>query len=151
MSGRRKSLVRLGLLSVPLAFALYGAAHDRLWPVPDEFRKMKNPVPKSEATLKAAAAIYADTCSKCHGDTGMGDGPEADMYDPVPASFADAKMMGMMTDGELFYKMTEGRKPMPSFKKKLTDEERWQLVHYIREFARKPDPKTPAKTPPRKH
>jgi mono/diheme cytochrome c family protein len=42
--------------------------------------------------------------------------------------------MGAVTDGELFYKLTEGRKPMPSFKKRLSDEQRWRMVLLIRAF-----------------
>jgi len=53
-------------------------------------------------------------------------------------------MMEEMTDGEIFYKISEGRRPMPSFKKRLTEEQRWQLVNYVRTFAPKlePAPKT---------
>ena len=35
-------------------------------------------------------------------------------------------------DGEIFYKITVGKKPMPSMKTKLSEEERWQIVHYVR-------------------
>ena len=68
------------------------------------------------------------------------------MYSTKPANFTDAHMMSEMSDGELFYKMTEGREPMPSFRRQLTEEQRWQLVHYIRTFTPKPKPKPePAK------
>jgi len=43
--------------------------------------------------------------------------------------------MNGATDGELFYQISEGRKPMPSFKKRLSEEQRWQLVLLIRSFA----------------
>jgi len=51
-----------------------------------------------------------------------------------------------MTDGELFWKISEGRRPMPEFKKRLTEEQRWQLVNYVRTFAPKPAP-APKPTP----
>jgi hypothetical protein len=39
------------------------------------------------------------------------------------------------TDGALFYKVTEGRDDMPSFKKKIEDQEDiWKLVNYMRTF-----------------
>ncbi len=63
------------------------------------------------------------------------------MYTPAPSKFNDAHMMSEMTDGEIFWKMTEGRKPMPSFKKQLSDEQRWQLVNFVRTLT----PKTGAK------
>jgi mono/diheme cytochrome c family protein len=49
--------------------------------------------------------------------------------------FTDAKRMSEATDGELFYKISEGKKPMPVFKNKLTEDQRWELVLLIRSFA----------------
>jgi mono/diheme cytochrome c family protein len=57
------------------------------------------------------------------------------MYDPAPSDLTDSAKMSNLTDGEIFYQITEGRKPMPSFKKKLTEEQRWQLVLLVRSFA----------------
>ena len=56
----------------------------------------------------------------CHGEKGMGDGPGAKTIKVKPANFTDAKMMGAETDGSLFWKMTNGRGPMPSWKDDLT-------------------------------
>ena len=57
------------------------------------------------------------------------------MYDPLPSDLTDAARMNKVTDGEIFFQISEGRKPMPSFKKKLTEEQRWQLVLLVRSFA----------------
>ena len=46
-------------------------------------------------------------------------------------------MMKEMTDGELFYKLSEGRMPMPGFKAKLSEEQRWQVLNYVRTLAKK--------------
>jgi mono/diheme cytochrome c family protein len=43
--------------------------------------------------------------------------------------------MSAQSDGELFYKISEGRRPMPEFKTKLTEEQRWQLVLFTRSLA----------------
>ncbi len=63
-----------------------------------------------------------------------------DSWDPrwtSPASnFTDAKIMRPQTDGELFWKISEGRDPMPSFKGQLTDTQIWQLVNYVRTFSK---------------
>jgi len=135
-----------------LFFAGWATAHDKDWPVPPEAAKVKNPVAPTPDNLAAAHAIYSDKCAGCHGEKGAGDGPEADMYTPAPAAFTDAHMMAEMTDGEIFWKMTEGRKPMPSFKRSLTDEQRWQLVNFLRTFPAKTAAKPPAKpTPPKKN
>lgn len=122
-------------------------AHNKDWVAPDAAKKMKNPIAASPAVLKAAKEVYADACAQCHGDTGKGDGPEAMMYSTKPANFTDGHMMGEMTDGEIFWKIGEGREPMPTFKKQLTDEQRWQLVHYVRAFSAKPASPDAAKKP----
>ena len=56
-------------------------------------------------------------------------------YRTKPTNFTDAKLVDAMSDGELFWKMTNGRKPMPSFKIRLSEEQRWELVNLIRAFA----------------
>jgi mono/diheme cytochrome c family protein len=45
--------------------------------------------------------------------------------------------MGLRTDGELFWMITEGHKPMPAFRGTMTEEQRWHLVDYVRTFAHK--------------
>lgn len=121
-----------------LSLAGWVSAHDEKWVAPPEAKKLKNPVASTPDNLNAARAIFMDKCANCHGDKGLGDGPEASMYDVQPSNLADAHMMSEMTDGEIFWKIGEGNKPMPSFKKQLSDEQRWQLVNYLRTLAPKP-------------
>jgi mono/diheme cytochrome c family protein len=138
-----------GLLVLGLVLAAWAAAHGaKNWVAPEEVKKLKNPVPATDASLAAAKSVYLDKCAQCHGEEGKGDGPEAPMYDVKPADFADARMMGEMTDGEIFWKISEGRRPMPTFKKQFTEEQRWQLVNYVRSFAAKPAAAKKASAPP---
>ncbi len=107
-----------GLLVLSLSLAGWAAAHGlKNWTAPVAARKLKNPVPATEASLAAAKAIYLDDCAQCHGEAGKGDGSEAPMYAVKPADFTDAHMMEEMTDGEIFWKIGEGRRPMPASKK----------------------------------
>ena len=115
------------------------------WAVPDEYKKLKNPVVPSESTMKAAARLYVDQCAECHGERGKGDGPKAAMHRPLPADLTDARQLSAVTDGEIFYQISEGKRPMPSFKNRLTQDQRWALVLLVRSFAQPPAP--PAKTP----
>jgi mono/diheme cytochrome c family protein len=133
---RNRLLRRLSIL-VALAALATGivTAHGRPWPVPEAAKKRKNQVAASEEALRAAKTTYERLCASCHGASGKGDGPEAQMYEVKPADFTDAHMMGEMTDGEIYYKMSEGRDPMPAFKMQLSEEQRWQMVHYLRSFA----------------
>ena len=127
----------IAILSVAAISILYAALHKRewSWPVPEEAKQLKNPLQPSDTALKSAKAVYMDKCVQCHGDTGKGDGRDALRYDPAPADLTDTKRMSNVTDGELFYKISEGKKPMPVFKAKLTEDQRWELVLLIRSFA----------------
>lgn len=129
----RKALFVCALLLIFIAIGL-AAFHRAPWIVPATQKEIKNPLTASAASLAAAKEIYMDKCANCHGDGGKGDGSDAMMYDPTPSDLTDAKV-AKKTDGELYFQITEGRKPMPAFKKKLTDEQRWQLVLFVRSLA----------------
>jgi mono/diheme cytochrome c family protein len=144
-------VIALGLICVAGYLALTGK---KPWIIPVDEKARKNPLMASPAVLNAARPVYDQKCSDCHGDGGKGDGSEAMMYDPAPANLTDAAHINKLTDGEIYFQITEGRKPMPSFKTKLTDEQRWQLVLLVRAFANGTAPPptnsetaTPATTP----
>ncbi len=132
------------VLAIVAASIVYSAMNKApwSWPVPDEAKQLKNPLQATAPALKSAREVYADKCAHCHGDTGKGDGRDASRYDPAPMDFTDAKRMSGATDGELFYKISEGKKPMPVFKNKLTEDQRWELVLLIRSFAESTTPAT---------
>jgi mono/diheme cytochrome c family protein len=130
----RKVLLALGLALICIAIGL-AAFHRTPWAVPSAEKDRKNPLTPSEANLATAKQVYSDQCANCHGDGGKGDGSDAMMYDPAPSDLTDTAKVSKRSDGEIYYQITEGRKPMPSFKKKLTDEQRWQLVLYVRALA----------------
>jgi mono/diheme cytochrome c family protein len=125
----------LALVAISLVFA---AREKRPWDIPDEAKERKNPLQPSAAGLQAARELYLENCAQCHGETGKGDGPESTMYDPLPADLSNYKFNSGLTDGEIFYQISEGKKPMPAFKRRLTEEQRWQLVLLVRSFAQKP-------------
>jgi mono/diheme cytochrome c family protein len=152
-----KTLLKLLLaLVIILIFLSIGLAafHKTPWSVPLEDKLRKNPLPASDANLSAAKPVYNEYCANCHGDSGKGDGSDAMMYDPSPSDLTDAKHMNTLSDGEIFYQITQGRKPMPSFRKKLTEDQRWRLVIFVRSFAStatpSPAPTTTPQPPPRK-
>lgn len=138
IKGRRKKLVGtifVVLLLVAATSAVYTIFHPGPWIVPEGAKQVPNPIKPSQADLPGARRLYDDKCAECHGDSGKGDGSQAKMYDPPPTNFTDAAHMNTMTDGELFYKIAQGHRPMPSFKKRYSDEQRWQLVLLLRSFA----------------
>ena len=123
----------LALICIVLVYAVF--QRDKPWVVPEEVKKLKNPLPPSESTLNAARGIYMDECAQCHGEHGKGDGPEATMHSLAPADLTDTRHLNTVADGEIFYQISEGRKPMPSFKKRLTEDQRWGLVLLVRSFS----------------
>jgi mono/diheme cytochrome c family protein len=97
-------------------------------------RKLQNPVPATPEALTMGRSIYENRCATCHGVNGDGKGPKAEELSVAPADFRNARAMAAVTDGELYWQITKGARPMPSFES-LREEERWQLVDYIRTFA----------------
>jgi mono/diheme cytochrome c family protein len=104
------------------------------WVAPAESKQLTNPSSNDPASLRKAKKLYEERCLDCHGSKGKGDGPGASDLDQKPAPFSDARLTPQ-TDGELYWKITKGRKPMPSYQTKLSDEQRWQLVNYLRSLA----------------
>src|SRR6266849_346663 len=144
-----RKILFASLLALICIALVYAAFENKPWVVPEEVKKLKNPLLPSGSTLKAAREIYMDECAQCHGEHGKGDGPEAAMHDPPPSDITDARRMNTVTDGEIFYQISGGRKPMPSFKKRLTEDQRWGLVLFVRSFAQ-PAATTEAKPEPHK-
>ena len=124
-------VVLLAIVAVIMAFT-FKVQDPKPWPVPDNYKTMKNPVKFDKS---AAAALYSKHCKSCHGSDGLGDGPKAAQLDTPCGDFSSASFQ-KQSDGALFYKTFEGREDMPSYKKKIPDEEDiWQLVHYMRTLA----------------
>jgi len=79
--------------------------------------------------------LYNKMCVMCHGDKGKGDGMTGMSLSPGPADHTSVKIQSL-TDGALYWMITEGKSPMPGYKTVLKDNERWQLVNYIRELGK---------------
>ncbi len=131
----RKFLFAALLILICVLIVHWLNEQNKPWVVPGEYKSLKNPLLPSEPNLSTARQIYAEECAQCHGEHGRGDGPEARTHIPLPADLTDAKRMATVTDGEIFYQITEGRRPMPSFKRRLTQDQRWQLVLLVRSFS----------------
>lgn len=87
------------------------------------------------ADLAKGKAIYADKCVKCHGEKGKGDGPKAVDMEKKPADHTDKAKMAKFTDADLKKAVKEGKRPMPAYGKKLTDEQIDDVIAYVRSFA----------------
>ena len=102
------------------------------WPVPDKYLKMANPVAKNAESIADGKSLWSQHCQSCHGKKGKGDGPKAGELKTEPGDFTNVDTQ-KEPDGAFFYKTSEGRKDMPSFKKKIPDaDDIWSIVNYIR-------------------
>lgn len=128
------TLLLSGIIMFTVFSGFHSANQNKPWPVPDNYKNMKNPL-KSDATVLAEGkALYGTHCKSCHGTKGLGDGPKAAQLKTESGDFSTAEFQSQ-PDGSIFYKQTEGRDDMPGFKKKIPDaDERWSLVIYMRTF-----------------
>ncbi|PWT99338.1 MAG: cytochrome c class I [Bacteroidetes bacterium] len=107
------------------------SAQSKPWAVPKEYTSLSNPTGNNPQAVKDGKTLYTTYCTPCHGDKGKGDGAAAASLTPKPADHSSPAMLNE-TDGNLYYKISEGRMPMPTYKNVLTDAQRWELVVYIR-------------------
>ncbi len=129
-------LILIGGSALFLAFTPSLKVSDGKWMAPASADKTTNPVAKNEANLAAGKDLFIKTCAICHGKKGKGDGPKTAELDKPVGDFTKEDF-GKQSDGAIFWKITEGNKPMPSFKKEMTEEQRWLLVNYTRQFCAK--------------
>lgn len=101
------------------------------WVAPSTADNTVNPLKGNADATAAGKKLYVTYCVVCHGDKGKGDGIAAAGLTPRPADHTSAKVQGQ-TDGAIFWKLTNGRAPMASYAKTLTETQRWQLVNYMR-------------------
>ncbi len=121
---------------ISLLFAFVPAPDNKTWTAPATADKETNPMASNAATIDAGKSVYKSKCIDCHGPKGKGDGPKSADLDKNPQDFTKAEFQ-KQSDGSLFWKIAEGRKPMPSFKGELSKEQRWQVVSYIRTLGKK--------------
>lgn len=125
-----------GAVAVLAGSGLLLAHGPKPWPVPEKAKRRRNPVAATAESLREGAALYRTRCELCHGATGDGQGPWVEKLPVKPADFTDRQMMGEMTDGEIFWKISKGRDEMPRFELQLSPRRRWHLVNYLRMLAK---------------
>jgi cytochrome c6 len=82
------------------------------------------------ATGVDAAKVYAEKCAMCHGEDGKG-------VQKGSPDFTNAEWQKKETDAEFVEVIKVGKKPMPGFDGKLSEEQIKGLVQYVRAFAKK--------------
>jgi mono/diheme cytochrome c family protein len=106
------------------------------WMVPGAQKNAVNPQEYNLANVTKGKELYAKNCKSCHGDPGKNN---ALPLNPPPVDITSEKMQ-KNTEGEIFYKITNGRGAMPQFKATISDDDRWRIVNYIMNFNPKRKP-----------
>lgn len=121
----KKTLIVISAVTVVVAAAF--AAEE--WTAPARAAAKKNPIPSDGVSLGRGKTVYTAECASCHGASGKGDGPAAKDLEKTPGDMT--KLKGQ-SDGALFWKITEGKKPMASFAAKLSEQQRWDVINYMK-------------------
>jgi cytochrome c len=104
----------------------------------------KNPVKPTAASQEKAKKLYAMDCALCHGQTGDGKTDLAKDMQLTMSDWTDPKSLSDRLDQELFNVIRHGKGKMPAEEVgRAKDDEVWNLIIYIRTFA-KAQPAAPA-------
>jgi len=108
-----------------------------MYGIPQAYQDARNPLRLTPQTLERGAAVFAENCAACHGPSGQGNGPAGQDLSPPPANLAWLARMPMSrSDPYMNWTISEGGEPfgsdMPAFKGKLSSDELWSVIAYIR-------------------
>jgi mono/diheme cytochrome c family protein len=95
---------------------------------------LTNPFLPDEQSLKIGRELFNKNCMACHGEQGRGNGFAAASLAIKPPDYGSGHL-DIHTDGDIFYWIQNGispGSPMPAFKDRLTDDEIWHVVNYVR-------------------
>ncbi len=134
MTSRNFTFLILVIGTLVLISFKSGYKQQEPWKAPASADTIKSPFPFSPQVIREGEKLYNLLCVNCHGQNGLGDG-QPGRYKIEPANF-HKKVVTDQTDGAMFWKLSTGKGIMPAYGAALTEEKRWQLIAYIRQFAK---------------
>jgi mono/diheme cytochrome c family protein len=103
------------------------------WQAPADALSLNSPFKDNQDAARIGREFYLQRCADCHGKEGKGNGYLSKTLQKPPTNLA-SQLVQANSDGELFWKITNGKSPMPSSRIRFTDEQRWYIVAYLRTF-----------------
>lgn len=125
-----KNITKVLFVVLMVSFSINTFAQSE-WIAPKSAGTIVNPLKNDQKSIKKGKTLYMQYCAICHGDKGRGDGLASAALKPKPANFISGEFTNQ-SDGAIYWKLTEGRTPMASYKESLSEAQRWQLVNYIK-------------------
>ena len=116
------------LLSIIFIFSLGTSVLAQTWVVPNDQKAVVAPFKFTPDMQKQGEQIYLKNCQSCHGLLGKDNWAK---LTPPPGDLSKEKAQ-IQTDGEIFYRITTGKVPMPEFRNILTEDDRWWVIAYLR-------------------
>ena len=95
-----------------------------------------NPVKPTPESIAKGKKLYTIDCEMCHGKDGDGKGDMASRIKNV-ADFTNPDTLKNRTDGDLFHVIRKGKGDMPPEGDRAKNDDIWNLVNYVRSFAKK--------------
>lgn len=94
-----------------------------------------NPFPITTVGLAKGKKLYDIYCGICHGDKADGNGyivrEDGGVYPAQPTNLLTQEFIEA-SNGRFYHSIMRGRNVMGAYNDKLSFEERWQVIHYIR-------------------
>ena len=93
--------------------------------------EFKNPLAPTAASVAQGKTLFDTNCAMCHGNTSGERGPVGKKLAPPPPGL-DPNLLRSRGDSHIFKAITFGFGRMPALKDKLTPQERWDLVNFLK-------------------
>ncbi|MBI3895714.1 MAG: cytochrome c [Acidobacteria bacterium] len=130
-------LTILGLVAILCWSPPLGAqetASDKLrdWKITPEEAARENPLKPEKESLEQGRVLFESQCGMCHGVKGDGKGSLASVLEVEIPSFTNPETLKGLSDGAVLAMITKGKDKMPGGEGRLTDEQKWKMINYIR-------------------
>lgn len=120
----------LCLLVIITSSLSWNRVSGEVWEVPEDQKGKVAPVKFTPEMQKQGEVLYMKNCQSCHGIPGKNNWAK---LTPPPGDLSSDKLQ-QQKDGEIYYRITTGKVPMPEFRNILSEEERWMVITFLRSF-----------------
>ena len=106
------------------------------WIITPEEAAIKNPLQPTDENIQLGKSLFESQCAMCHGVNGDGKGDLAQQEKWDVPDYKKSARLKESSDGAIFAMITKGKGVMPDQEGRLTDDQKWKLVIYVRQLAK---------------